>query len=326
MSLLIDVRAEFYNKLLSRATSSKPKGVETLPAVDVASTSVERLYDTLCRSSKDDDKDTSTTEQKASFEKFSNFIKFALASFKAFLKKKNENKALKIMTTKKELPASEFKQTMITKLQHNNVIVIAGDTGCGKSTQIPQYLLEEGFSPVICTQPRRVAAVSLARRVQLECDACAITGEQRGEEPFRVSYHVRFDKKRLWTTKDSVASEDLVYATEGILLRQLVSQRATKLPFQIVCLDEVHERHVSTDFLFTILRSAIRKPFCPFKLVLMSATADVDKLSNYFDGAPILQIPVRGKTCCLLGLSPHFTYSRCAGKNPSCGHNVSAVS
>eukprot|EP01138_Halocafeteria_seosinensis_P011199 gb/GECG01011438.1/.p1 GENE.gb/GECG01011438.1/~~gb/GECG01011438.1/.p1 ORF type:complete len:346 (+),score=41.40 gb/GECG01011438.1/:1-1038(+) len=289
---------QFYNKFASRISSLSKEKLESLPKVEedeVDSREIGRLYEKL-EASKTPPRQqrTESHDEQGSFEEFFELCRMTLASFAAFLHKKNERKASDIVRTKEELPATKFKDYVISRLQTNNALIIAGDTGCGKSTQVPQYLMEAGYTPALCTQPRRVAAVSLAKRVQLECDATSISSSAGKKEPHRVSYHVRFDKRRLHTGTKGVAAEDLVYATEGILLRQLVAERATRLPYRIVCLDEVHERHVSTDFLFTILRAAVQKPFCPFKLVLMSATADLKKLSRFFHNAPVLQIPVSG--------------------------------
>jgi ATP-dependent RNA helicase DHX34 len=94
---------------------------------------------------------------------------------------------------------------IIDAVKENSVIVIAGDTGCGKSTQVPQYLIRSGFKNIACTQPRRIACISLSKRVAYE------TCNQYGTE---VGYQIRFEKSKSQHTK-------ILFITEGLLLRQV---------------------------------------------------------------------------------------------------------
>ncbi|KAG7269788.1 LOW QUALITY PROTEIN: hypothetical protein CRUP_033834 [Coryphaenoides rupestris] len=148
---------------------------------------------------------------------------------------------------------------------------VAGDTGCGKSTQVPQYLLSSGFSQIACTQPRRIACISLAKRGQLR-------------EPQPVGYQIRFETTRTGATK-------LSFLTEGLLLRQ-IQQDAGLAQYQVLIVDEVHERHLHCDFLLGVLRSLLScRP--DLRLILMSATINIKLFSGYFGRAPVLQVPGR---------------------------------
>ena len=124
---------------------------------------------------------------------------------------------------------------MLELLQTHNAIVIAGDTGCGKSTQIPQYLLAGGYRSIVCTQPRRISAIALARRVSHE------TLNEYGSE---VGYQIRFESSRTKHTR-------LVFMTEGLLLRQ-INADPLLFHYDVVILDEVHERNLNSDFLLGI--------------------------------------------------------------------------
>ncbi|NXD18207.1 DHX34 helicase, partial [Nothocercus nigrocapillus] len=155
------------------------------------------------------------------------------------------------------------------------VLLVAGDTGCGKSTQVPQFLLAAGYGRVAVTQPRRVACVALAKRVAFE------SLHQYGDQ---VGYQIRFESSRSAATK-------IVFLTEGLLLRQ--AQREPALPgYRVLVADEVHERHLHGDFLLGVLRRLL--PARPdLKLILMSATINVGLFSRYFGDAPVLQVPGR---------------------------------
>ncbi|KAH9520121.1 DEAH (Asp-Glu-Ala-His) box polypeptide 34 [Bulinus truncatus] len=160
-------------------------------------------------------------------------------------------------------------------LQKYQVIVVAGDTGCGKSTQVPQYLLEAGYEKIACTQPRRIACISLSKRVGHE------TLNEYGSE---VAYQVRFDKSKTQATR-------ILFLTEGLLLRQMKSDPLLEL-YNVIIIDEVHERHVNTDFLLGVLKCVVRQR-SDLKLVLMSATININLFSHYFNNAPVLKVPGR---------------------------------
>ncbi|NWT47129.1 DHX34 helicase, partial [Chroicocephalus maculipennis] len=205
-----------------------------------------------------------------------------LAEFRAavlhyldFTQKQSFAKLAKLHRERAALPIAQYRQRLLDAVAGNQVVVVAGDTGCGKSTQVPQYLLAAGYSHVACSQPRRIACISLAKRVAFE------SLHQYGDQ---VGYQIRFESTRSPATK-------IVFLTEGLLLRQV--QREPALPgYHVLIADEVHERHLHSDFLLGVLRRLL--PSCPdLKLVLMSATINIRLFSGYFGGAPVLQVPGR---------------------------------
>eukprot|EP01060_Flectonema_neradi_P008721 TRINITY_DN16225_c0_g1_i1.p1 TRINITY_DN16225_c0_g1~~TRINITY_DN16225_c0_g1_i1.p1 ORF type:complete len:1330 (+),score=351.05 TRINITY_DN16225_c0_g1_i1:530-3991(+) len=182
------------------------------------------------------------------------------------------------------LPISQVRESLIQQLQEHDFIVVAGATGCGKTTQVPQYLLDAasddnvgGITNIICTQPRRIAATSVAERVQSE--RCSSIKKQR------VGYHVRFLAK---VTKDC----RLLFCTTGILLRKLAHNKYLSDVSHVV-VDEVHERSVQSDFLLAQLRSISRhrrsNNLRPLKVILMSATVNPIMFSKYCYGCPIVE-------------------------------------
>eukprot|EP00439_Symbiodinium_sp_Y106_P012658 s4435_g1.t2 len=172
----------------------------------------------------------------------------------------------------KRMPTYEKKDWIIAGIRHNIVTVISGDTGCGKSTLIPQLVCDaENLVPddkvVVCTQPRRVAAITLAEYVARD------RGQELGDE---VGYQIRFINKFCETTR-------LIYATTAIVLRRLHSE-PTLDSIGCLIIDEVHERDVYTDFLLLLLKEAMLNGRMPhLKVVLMSATLKADDFANYFN-------------------------------------------
>nr|KAF6281853.1 DExH-box helicase 34 [Pipistrellus kuhlii] len=199
----------------------------------------------------------------------------ALLHYLDFVQKQAFGRLAKLQRERAALPIAQYGRRVLKTLQEHQVVVVAGDTGCGKSTQVPQYLLAAGFSHVACTQPRRIACVSLAKRVGYE------SLSQYGSQ---VGYQIRFESTRSAATK-------IVFLTVGLLLRQI--QREPSLPqYQVLIVDEVHERHLHNDFLLGVLRRLLpQRP--DLKVVLMSATINISLFSSYFGGAPVVQVPGR---------------------------------
>jgi ATP-dependent RNA helicase DHX8/PRP22 len=177
-----------------------------------------------------------------------------------------------------QLPVFKHRNHIVQAVTDNQVIVITSDTGSGKTTQIPQFLAaSECFKDqrIIITQPRRVAATSVARRVSEEV-GCVL-----GDE---VGYAIRFD--------DTSSSKTLIrYVTDGILLRESLGQSGLQR-YGVVILDEAHERTLDTDILFGIMKR-ILKERPSLRLIVTSATLDTTKFSQFFGGCPIVSIPGR---------------------------------
>ena len=182
------------------------------------------------------------------------------------------------------LPATLHRQAVLDVVQDGQVAVISGDTGCGKSTQIPQLILRAAFAGdadaaaavnIICTQPRRISAVTIAERVASEMGSTA--GGLCG-------YQVRLDNK---TSRDT----RLTYCTTGILLRRLQGDPNLNGVTHVV-VDEIHERSIDSDFLLVLLKRLLPKRL-DLKVVLMSATLNAEAFSQYFWGCAVLSIPGR---------------------------------
>ncbi|KAJ8368672.1 hypothetical protein SKAU_G00087000 [Synaphobranchus kaupii] len=201
--------------------------------------------------------------------------RLTLLHFLDFCQRQSFCKLAKLRREQKSLPIFQYRDRIVELVRTHPVVVVAGDTGCGKSTQVPQYLLSSGFSHIACTQPRRIACISLAKRVSFE------SLNQYGS---KVGYQIRFETTRTPATK-------LLFLTEGLLLRQ-IQQDAELGQYQVLIVDEVHERHLHCDFLLGVLRSLLRLRQ-DLRLVLMSATINIKLFSAYFDEAPVLQVPGR---------------------------------
>ncbi|XP_036333545.1 putative pre-mRNA-splicing factor ATP-dependent RNA helicase PRP1 [Rhagoletis pomonella] len=177
------------------------------------------------------------------------------------------------------LPVFEYQADFMRLLNEHQSIVLVGETGSGKTTQIPQWCVEfamsKGKKGTACTQPRRVAAMSVAQRVSEEMDVTL------GEE---VGYSIRFEDC-------SSPKTVLKYMTDGMLLREAMSDPMLE-QYQVILLDEAHERTLATDILMGVLKEVIRQRN-DLKLVVMSATLDAGKFQQYFDNAPLMNVPGR---------------------------------
>ncbi|KMU80003.1 pre-mRNA-splicing factor ATP-dependent RNA helicase prp16 [Coccidioides immitis RMSCC 3703] len=190
-----------------------------------------------------------------------------------------EKKAASIEETRKSLPIYQFRDELLQAVADHQIIIIVGETGSGKTTQIPQYLHEAGYTKggmkIGCTQPRRVAAMSVAARVAEEM------GVKVGNE---VGYAIRFED----ATSDKTI---LKYMTDGMLLRELLTEPDLS-QYSALMIDEAHERTVPTDIACGLLKD-IAKARPDLKLLISSATIDAQKFQKYFDDAPIFNIPGR---------------------------------
>lgn len=186
---------------------------------------------------------------------------------------------LSIQEVRKSLPVYQYRDEFLNAVSRFPVLIIVGETGSGKTTQIPQYLHEAGYSKngkkIGCTQPRRVAAMSVAARVAEEI-GCKLG--------YEVGYSIRFED----CTSDKTV---LKYMTDGMLLREFLTE-PDLASYSCLIIDEAHERTLHTDILFGLVKDISR--FRPdLKLLISSATMDAEKFSKFFDDAPILNVPGR---------------------------------
>ncbi|GAB2297549.1 hypothetical protein Dimus_031646 [Dionaea muscipula] len=176
------------------------------------------------------------------------------------------------------LPIFSVRDDLLQTVRENQVVIVVGETGSGKTTQLTQYLHEDGYTSsgiVGCTQPRRVAAMSVANRVSEEMET------ELGD---KVGYAIRFE--------DITGPNTVIkYMTDGVLLRETLKDPELD-KYRVVVMDEAHERSLSTDVLFGILKKVVAHRR-DFKLIVTSATLNAQKFSNFFGSVPIFNIPGR---------------------------------
>ncbi|XP_070180183.1 putative ATP-dependent RNA helicase DHX57 [Littorina saxatilis] len=186
------------------------------------------------------------------------------------------------MSDRKKLPAWAEQDHVLASMQGSQVVVISGMTGCGKTTQVPQFIFDQYLQSkdlhlcnIICTQPRRISAIAVAQRVADE------RAEKLGNS---VGYQIRLESVQSAATR-------LLFCTTGIILRRLEGDPLLSDVTHII-VDEVHERSEDSDFLLMILRDLL--PERPdLKIILMSATLNADLFSSYFGYCPVVEIPGR---------------------------------
>ncbi|KAI3382406.1 hypothetical protein SNEBB_004885 [Seison nebaliae] len=201
------------------------------------------------------------------------FLQFKMGQLRKQLKELRKNES--------ELPIFEKRTELLELIRDNPIILIAGDTGCGKSTQIPRYLIDEGYKNIVCTQPRRIAAINLAKRVSYET---LMEGSPYVDN--FIGHQIRFDKNRSIGTK-------ILFVTEGILLKQFSSDSQLS-QYDVIIMDEIHERNIHTDLLIGIMKCLFASEVeTKRKLILMSATINMEMFSQFFWNCPILQVSGR---------------------------------
>lgn len=192
----------------------------------------------------------------------------------------HSEKYFRILKTRRELPVHKQRAEFLEMYHKTQILVFVGETGSGKTTQIPQYVLYDELPHlnkklIACTQPRRVAAMSVAQRVADELDV------KLGEE---VGYSIRFENKTGPKTM-------LKYMTDGQLLRESMHDHDMSR-YSCIILDEAHERTLATDILMALLKQ-ISERRKDLKIIIMSATLDAQKFQKYFNNAPLLAVPGR---------------------------------
>ncbi|KAJ5313515.1 uncharacterized protein N7443_000399 [Penicillium atrosanguineum] len=190
------------------------------------------------------------------------------------------SKYVSILHGRRDLPVHQQRDEFLQLYQQSQILVFVGETGSGKTTQIPQFVLFDDLPQtqrkmIACTQPRRVAAMSVAQRVAEEMDV------KLGEE---VGYSIRFEDM---TSPKTI----LKYMTDGMLLREAMNDH-NLTRYSTIILDEAHERTMATDVLMGLLKEVVvRRP--DLKIIIMSATLDAQKFQRYFMDAPLLAVPGR---------------------------------
>ncbi|KAF9091707.1 DEAH-box ATP-dependent RNA helicase prp43 [Mortierella sp. AD031] len=197
-----------------------------------------------------------------------------------FTNKPFSEKYRKILAGRRKLPVNKHRKEFLDLVQNNQVVILVGETGSGKTTQIPQFMVFDdlpGFKgkKIACTQPRRLAAMSVAQRVAEEMDV--VMGQE-------VGYNIRFE--------DCTSEKTMLqYMTDGMLLREAMNDPLLTR-YSAVILDEAHDRTLSTDILMGLMKEIIKKR-PDLKVVVMSATLDAGKFQKYFDDAPLMSVPGR---------------------------------
>lgn len=193
-------------------------------------------------------------------------------------------KRQKLLETRKSLPIWDRQKDIRAAVRQHDVLVLSGETGSGKSTQVPQFLLDTlSKGQIAVTQPRRVAAITLAKRVADEMGTPCGSSSPAS----KVGYSVRFDQSISPSTR-------IKYLTEGMLLQEMLRDGQLK-DYSCVIVDEVHERSVNVDLILGFLKQLIikRRKKNPLKVVVMSATVDVESISRFLSHSPT-QIKTNG--------------------------------
>ena len=221
-------------------------------------------------------------EEAKQANKFSRHMKASQAA-SAFSRSKT------LREQREYLPAFAVREDLLRVIRDNQVTIVVGETGSGKTTQLTQFLLEAGYGQsgmIGCTQPRRVAAMSVAKRVSEEMEV------KVGEE---VGYAIRFEdctsEKTVIKCKFLLSMKLIIDMTDGVLLRESLQQNDLER-YSAIIMDEAHERALNTDVLMGLFKKILARRR-DIKLVVTSATMNAERFSSFYGGAPQYNIPGR---------------------------------
>ncbi|NXE37494.1 DHX36 helicase, partial [Ptilorrhoa leucosticta] len=199
------------------------------------------------------------------------------------MKKRSDPRYIEMQRFREKLPSYGMREELVKLINSNRVTVISGETGCGKTTQVTQFILDDHIERglgsacrIVCTQPRRISAISVAERVAAErAEGCG-NGRSTG---YQIRLQSRLPRKQ----------GSILYCTTGIVLQWLQSDKHLSSISHVV-LDEIHERNLQSDVLMSIIKDLLNVRL-DLKVILMSATLNAEKFSEYFDHCPMIHIP-----------------------------------
>ncbi|NXC59305.1 DHX36 helicase, partial [Aleadryas rufinucha] len=199
------------------------------------------------------------------------------------VKKRSDPRYIEMQRFREKLPSYGMREELVKLINNNRVTVISGETGCGKTTQVTQFILDDHIERglgstcrIVCTQPRRISAISVAERVAAErAEGCG-NGRSTG---YQIRLQSRLPRKQ----------GSILYCTTGIVLQWLQSDKHLSSISHVV-LDEIHERNLQSDVLMSIIKDLLNVRL-DLKVILMSATLNAEKFSEYFDHCPMIHIP-----------------------------------
>ncbi|XP_011814375.1 PREDICTED: ATP-dependent RNA helicase DHX36 isoform X3 [Colobus angolensis palliatus] len=198
-------------------------------------------------------------------------------------KKKDDLRYIEMQHFREKLPSYGMQKELVNLIDKHQVTVISGETGCGKTTQVTQFILDNYIERgkgsacrIVCTQPRRISAISVAERVAAERAESCGNGNSTG---YQIRLQSRLPRKQ----------GSILYCTTGIILQWLQSDPYLSSVSHIV-LDEIHERNLQSDVLMTVVKDLLNFR-SDLKVILMSATLNAEKFSEYFGNCPMIHIP-----------------------------------
>jgi pre-mRNA-splicing factor ATP-dependent RNA helicase DHX38/PRP16 len=280
------------SRVVKEKRQQKERAKQAQEAVNAAGTTLGNIMGV-----KDEDTDSALPiageEQQQSGSKFASHLK------------ENEGQSAfsqsKTLREQREfLPAFAVREELLSVIRENQIIVVIGETGSGKTTQLAQFLYEDGYGAaglIGCTQPRRVAAMSVAKRVSEEMEV-RLGG--------LVGYAIRFEDCTSDQTK-------IKYMTDGVLLRESLTQPDLD-KYSVIIMDEAHERSLNTDVLMGLIRKVCARRN-DLKVIITSATMNAKKFKEFFGNAPDFTIPGRTfEVKALFSRGPHEDYVDAAVK------------